>query len=628
MCGIAGWISTKDAPTDHAVLTRMTEALAHRGPDGHGAYHATTRDGHHRIALGHCRLAIIDPAGGIQPMLSTDGQIALIFNGEIYNFQALRDDLRAQGFIFTTQSDTEVLINAWRAWGVDCLRRLRGMFAFALWDAGREMLFMARDRFGKKPLFLHQSADTILFASEIKALLAHPGVTARQDLAAVLDYLTYRYVPAPATMFEGITKLMPGTYALWHKNRLTQAPYAVPPDCEASAPMDAAARADPVQAFADKLDESVRLRMIADVPFGAFLSGGLDSSAIVALMTRHSDQPINTYSIGFDEVGFDESAYAKTVAQKFGTHHFETRLTAEDIIRTLPTAIRFQDAPLAEPTDVALLVLSRHAAQSVKMVLSGEGADEILAGYPKHQIEPWVDVYQAVIPQSLHDHVLRPLIDALPAGFYRQRLLAHILSLREVDKRLPRWFGALDHCERDALLAIDLPPRTVGPFAFTTDRTVSSLRRCLAFDQLSWLPDNLLERGDRMTMAASVESRMPFMDHELAMLVSTLPDAIRLQGGQQKWILRQAMRDILPAAILNRRKVGFRVPVSRWLQAGLKDYVHDHLLGLSSRTRTLYQRPVLEKILHQHQSGQLNHEKLIWMLLSFELFQKEYGLGF
>jgi asparagine synthase (glutamine-hydrolysing) len=627
MCGIAGWIDLTSANADKSALTRMTDAIAHRGPDGNGGHYTQTRDGQHTIALGHRRLAIIDPKGGVQPMHSTDGQITLVFNGEIYNFQSLRDELRAQGFIFTTHSDTEVLLNAWRAWGVDCLRRLRGMFGFALWDAGREILFIARDRFGKKPIFFHQNSQRLLFGSEIKSILAY-GIAATQDKQSALDYLQYRYVPGPATMFEGITKLMPGSYMLWQDGKLTQAQYAVPSDGEAPAPLTAASRDNPVQSFTSILDESVRLRMVSDVPFGAFLSGGIDSSTIVALMSRHSNLPINTFSVGFKEAAFDETEYAQQIAKRYKTNHHEWLMQADDVIKLLPEAIGFRDAPVAEPTDVAVMVLSRVARKTVKMVLTGEGSDEILAGYPKHKYEPLAALYQKLVPPFAHNKIIEPLLDALPAKFYRARTLAHSFGLRDPHDRLPRWFGALDLLERKALVVSGINQRPISNFAFASSLDVSALRRCLYFDQTSWLPDNLLERGDRMTMAASIEARMPFMDHELAAFMSTLPDRYRICNGTQKWILRESMRDILPSEILGRRKVGFRVPVSVWFRTSLKDYVYDNLMGPSSRSRGFYQQAALKRILEQHTSGRVNHEKLIWALLSFELFQQKYNLNF
>ena len=410
--------------------------------------------------------------------------------------------------------------------------------------ANARFCFLARDRFGKKPLFLRQDGARLLFASEIKSILAYPGITARQERASFLDFLHYRYVPAPHTMFEGIGKLMPGSYALWQNGEWRMASYFTPSDGEAPAPLCAKARENPVKAFTEFLDECVRLRMVSDVPFGAFLSGGLDSSAIVALMSRHSNLPVNTFSVGFREAAFDETGYAQQVATRFKTNHHEWRMASDDVIKLLPEAIRFRDGPTSEPTDVAVMVLSRQAAQSVKMVLTGEGSDEILAGYPKHKFENYVGLYQRLVPSFLHNHLLQPLIDALPARFYRYRTVAHAFGQRDARQRMPRWFGALDKGERDDLAAA-LPGRVLGDYAFAATN-VSALRRCLYFDQTSWLPDNLLERGDRMTMAGSIEARMPFMDHELAAFMTTLPDDCRIRGGVQKWILRQAMQDILP----------------------------------------------------------------------------------
>jgi asparagine synthase (glutamine-hydrolysing) len=344
-------------------------------------------------------------------------------------------------------------------------------------------------------------------------------------------------------------------------------------------------------------------------------------------MSRQTNVQVDTFSVGFKEAAFDETAYADMVAKKFNCRHHEWRMAADDVMTLLPAAIRFRDAPIAEPTDMALLTLSRVAAQNVKMVLSGEGSDEILAGYPKHKAEPWVDLYQRLVPAPAHKYLLQPLIDALPAAHYRARTVAHCFGLRDAHERMPRWFASLSLQERSGLVAADIPPREISNFAFADDPSISALRRCLYFDQRSWLPDNLLERGDRMTMGASIEARMPFMDHELAALVATMPDNVRIRGGVQKWILRAAMADTLPPEILTRRKVGFRVPVSVWFRGSLRDFVHESLMGVTSSSRALYRKDALQKIIDQHNEGRVNHEKLIWMLLSFELFQKEYGLS-
>ncbi len=625
MCGIAGWIDERDAAQAPYVLQRMNDAIAHRGPDGQGEYFAKTRDDRHAIALGHRRLAIIDLVTGDQPMCSPDGATALVFNGEIYNFKELRDDLRRQGQEFATTSDTEVLLNAYRVWGPECVRRLRGMYAFAIWDAAREQLVLGRDRFGKKPLYLWQHHDTLIFASEIKALLVHPKVKAELDLNSVSDYLQYRYVPGPHTLFKGIAKLRPGAYGVWKDGKLIVRDYYLPPD-GGERPVQVAAAEDAVGAFADRLDECIRLRMVSDVPFGAFLSGGVDSSAVVALMTRHSNMPINTFSVGFRESQYSELRYARLVAERFKTNHHEIVVAAEHVMALLPRLIAYRDAPLAETADVPIYLLSCEAAKSVKMVLTGEGSDELLAGYPKHLFEPYVAVYQALMPQGLHHGLIEPLVGLLPSRYYRISTLIKSFGLTDPRERLPRWFGAISLAERDRLSAIEAPPRPADarPFAVAEDQT--PLRRMLYFDQTSWLPDNLLERGDRMTMAASIEARMPFMDHELAALVTRYPDGCRIRRGEQKWLLRRAMRDILPAEILNRPKVGFRLPVNEWFRTTLKDFVYDHLLGQDSRTRHYWRPGMLKTMLDQHSARRSNHEKLIWALLTLELFQRHYRL--
>jgi asparagine synthase (glutamine-hydrolysing) len=625
MCGIAGWIDWSRTPPAAATLGHMNDAIAHRGPDGDGTFFAQTRDGT-QIGLAHRRLAIIDLNTGAQPMHSADGAVTIVFNGEIYNFRELREELTARQHRFLTASDTEVIIAAYREWGPDSVSRLRGMFAFALWDAERERLVLARDPFGKKPLYLCRQPTRLLFGSEIKALLAHPAVQPKLDRHSVLDFLQYRYVPGPNTLFEGIAKLDPGNYAVWQDGQLSTTCYYRPPDGGGAAEAEAV-EADPVAGFLATLDEAVRLRMVADVPFGAFLSGGIDSSAVVALMSRHSDLPINTFSVGFNEAQYSELGYARQVATQFKTNHHELIVAPEDIIDRLPEAIGFRDAPVAETADVPIWMLSQEAGKSVKMVLTGEGSDEILAGYPKHKYEPYVAMYQRLVPALLHDRLVEPLVDLLPYGCYRVRTLAHSFGLRDPMERLPRWFGALDLAERAKLVALDVALRPADTRPFAGCRQPSPLRRMLYFDQTSWLPDNLLERGDRMTMAASIEGRMPFMDTKLAAFVSRHKDSCRIRFGENKWLLRRAMEPILPRDILHRAKVGFRVPVNLWFRTVLKDYIRDLLLGPGSLTRDYYRRDALTQVLDQHVEGRTNHEKLIWSLMNLELFQRRYRLA-
>ena len=621
MCGIAGFVARDAALNFSSCLREMADVIAHRGPDDEGFYQTTASEGGFQIGLAHRRLSIIDLASGHQPIGNEDGSIQIVFNGEIYNFEALRDELIAQGHHFVTASDTETIVHAYEEYGDACVEKFRGMFAFAIWDSRRERLLLARDRFGKKPLFLAEHDGQLLFGSEIKSLLAFPGMRAQVDQDAVWDYLAYRYVPGPATLFAGIRKLAPGSVAVWEKGRLSERRYYSPPD-----QMPWAAQAlpdDPVGRFLALLDESVKIRMISDVPFGAFLSGGIDSSAVVGLMARHASQPVKTFSVGFDESQYSELAYAATIAKQFATDHHELTVSQDHLMDELPALVRFRDAPVAEPSDIPIYLLSKEARKSVKMVLTGEGSDEFLGGYPKHVFEAYAQGYQ-LLPGLLRHGLIEPLIHALPYRFRRAKTAIVNLGLDDREERMARWFGALSDRERNDLAAFR-PSRThSGATPFDTPAGNSALRKILYFDQTSWLPDNLLERGDRMTMAASLEARMPFMDHELAAYVSSLPDHYRVRGRQTKWILREAMKRLLPAEILERPKVGFRVPVNEWFRGPMRDYLYDHLTGADSLTAHYYRPEALQRLLAEHVNGRQNHEKLLWMLLNLEVWQRQY----
>jgi asparagine synthase (glutamine-hydrolysing) len=624
MCGIAGYLSTRARDDLSQALRGMTAAISHRGPDDVGYFESATADGGLRVGLGHRRLSIIDLSTGHQPLGNADGSVQIVFNGEIYNFEALRAELSAHGHVFRTRSDTEVIVHAYERWGTDCVSRLRGMFAFAIWDARLGRLFLARDRFGKKPLFVYSRDGVLLFASEIKSLLQFPGVTARVNHSALWDYFRYRYVPGPATLFTGVRKLMPGSWMLCDANGTTESIYYLPPD---GLRLQASARsADPVGGFLELLEESVRIRMISDVPFGAFLSGGIDSSAVVGLMARHSSLPVKTFSVGFAEGAYSELAHARTIAELFRTEHHELVVSQTHLLEHLPALTRFRDAPVAEPSDIPIFLLASEARRTVKMVLTGEGSDEMLGGYPKHVYESCVAAYQW-LPLGLRRALIEPAARALPYRFRRAKTAITNLGIESWTQRMPRWFGALtdDDCAR--LLTFAPPPadgREGVPLCAAPGD--SALRAILYFDQTSWLPDNLLERGDRMTMGASIEARMPFLDHELAAFVSALPDAWRVRGFTTKRILRLAMQRLLPARILQRPKVGFRVPVNEWFRTSMRAYLLEHLTGADARTRDYYRPEELQRLLREHFDGRQNHEKLLWCLLNLEIWQREYNL--
>jgi asparagine synthase (glutamine-hydrolysing) len=624
MCGIAGAITPPGSGVTRETLERLLDRIAHRGPDGSGLEEYTAGTGH-KVLLGHRRLAIIDPVGGRQPMCDEVAGLALTFNGEIYNFRMLREELKGAGYRFRLDSDTEVLLRAYQHWGEQCVAHLRGMFAFAIWDARKQRLFMARDRFGEKPLFIREEGGGLYFASEIKALLELPGARPQVDVSAVWDYLAYRYVPGPKTLLHGIRKLAPGTCAMWERGKLSERRYWTAPDAKAAG--SAIPEGDVVGSFLERLDEVVRLEMVSDVPFGAFLSGGLDSSTIVALMTRHNSK-VKTFSVGFGgpESAYSELGYADVIAKHFATDHHELVINPDDLIEHLPKLVGFRDAPVTEPSDIPIYMLAKEASRSVKMVLTGEGSDEVLGGYPKHVYERFAASYQ-MLPGFLRNGLIAPLTQSLPYGFRRAKTAITNLNIEDWRERLPRWFGACNEEERDKLSTLRVNGHAFGGNVppFDGDPARSTLRRILYFDQTSWLPDNLLERGDRMTMAASIESRVPFLDHELAAFVSGLPDQYRVKGMKTKWILREAGRSLIPDAILDRPKVGFRVPVNKWFRGPMREYLQDHLQGPGSKTRGYFDPRVLDRTVAEHIDGKQNHEKLLWALLNLEIWHRQYA---
>jgi asparagine synthase (glutamine-hydrolysing) len=622
MCGIAGWVARPESMLTVETLESMLQAIAHRGPDDQGVCCFRCAGTGHHVFLGHRRLAIIDPVGAHQPMCDAAAGLALTFNGEIYNFRELRAELTELGYRFARDSDTEVLLRAYQHWEGEVVQHLRGMFAFAIWDARNERLFLARDRFGEKPLFLYENGNGLYFASEIKALLCVPGIKPSVNLEAVWDYLAYRYVPGPNTLFTGIRKLMPGTVATWERGKLKEERYWTAPDrnpCRLQRP-----QRDAVATFLSLLDEAVKLQMVSDVPFGAFLSGGLDSSTIVALMSRYNST-VKTFSVGFGENRYSELAYAAEVAAHFGTQHCEIVVAYRDMIERLPQLVAYRDAPVSEPSDIPIYLLACEASRSVKMVLTGEGSDEILGGYPKHIAERFAQGYQ-LLPGYVRHRLIEPLTHALPYDFRRIKTAVTNLNIEDRPERYVRWFGALNRSERDRLSVLRLngTPLLDAP-PFDADPRSSALRRILYFDQTSWLPDNLLERGDRMTMAASIEARVPFLDHELAAFVSSLPDRFRVRGLQSKWVLREAGKQLIPERILARPKVGFRVPVNEWFRGEMREYLLDHLQSGSSITRAYYDPRVLDHVLAEHLNGRQNHEKPLWAMLNLEIWHRQYA---
>ncbi len=616
MCGIAGYVARTDAGIPDETAEAMADTIAHRGPDDAGTYFADASHGW-RVGFGFRRLAIIDLTTGAQPMVAPDGT-AIVFNGEIYNYRELKQELQAEGVSFRTNSDTEVLLLGYRQWGDRFVERLAGMFAFALWDPVRQRLVLVRDRFGKKPLFLHRRDGLLAFSSEIKGLLALPGIERTLDRDALGLYFAFRYVPGPRTMFAGIAKLEAGQMLVWEDGVESISTYYVPPDSHPRT--EAAPHADPLAEFERLLDQAVTRRLIADVPLGAFLSGGIDSSIVVALMARRTGLPVSTYSIGFTEERYSELPFANLVAKTLGCDHHPILFSTDELIDGLAAATHFRDAPVSEPADLPLLLLSRRAVETLKVVLTGEGSDELLGGYPKHAFDRYAALYHTLVPGGVHHRVIEPSLRALPYRFRRIKTLAASLGERDFVARMIRWFGALSAQERDELTTVPRPRYSVPH----DDPRNGALRRILSFDQSVWLPDNLLERGDRMTMGASLESRMPFLDHDLAAFVSSLPDRYRLRGLTGKWILRRAAEKVLPESIVARPKSGFRMPVNEWFRNEMRPFLTDMLLATDTRSRDFYRPGALQASLREHFEGKQNHEKLVWQMLALELFLREH----
>ena len=584
MGAIAGWVAGRNAPDENAIGA-MLQALAHRSAGG-GVYALQSESGH-RVVLG-------------EAFYDEDAGIAVALDGAIANRAELLGKLTPRGYRFTTGLAGEVLARAYEHWDKDVVHHLRGAFAFAIWDARKDRLMLARDRMGEKPLYL-ADCGALYFGSEIKALLKAPGIKAQADPGAVRDYLAYRYVPGPRTLVSGIRKLLPGTYALWQFGRTKEVRYWTAPDRN---PRSGQVIEDPVAQFTEKLDEAVKLQS----PGAVLLSGGLDSAMLVALASRHG--PLKTYSAGFADDPDSELPGAAQVAKQFGTEHHEIVLSPRDVVARLAQVVAHRDAPVARPADVALHFMAHEVSRKTNAVLTGEGGDAVLGGQRRHLAERYGWAFRSM-PTLL--------MVAAPLAHSRPHMQSVIASLRTADtyRRYVRWNGAVGVKERDRLF-----PGERRPVAFDADPRSSNLRRALYFDQSSWLPDDVLERADRMTMAASLEARAPFLDHRLVEFVSALPDDQRVRGFATKWILRQAARPLLGG--LRPRKGGFGIHAGAWLRGELREFLVDHLRGPGSLTRSYYEARVLDGVLDQHLAGKRDHETLLWTLLNLEIWHRNH----
>ncbi|HYY53012.1 MAG TPA: asparagine synthase (glutamine-hydrolyzing), partial [Myxococcales bacterium] len=621
MCGISGFVNRdKDCPADEALLRRMTDVIAHRGPDGSGHFCSGP------VGLGHRRLAIIDLSqNGAQPMHNEDGAVTVTFNGEIYNYLPLREELIAKGHVFRSRCDTEVLVHGYEEWGDALPERLAGMFAFAIWDARRQRLFVARDRLGKKPLYYHLGRQRFVFGSEIKSLLCDATVPRELDDEALDLYLSARYVPAPLTMFAGIHKLPPASCAVYENGELRIRRYW---KCEFPDETDARSDGELAHELWSRLRDATEARMMSDVPLGVFLSGGLDSSCIAAqlidLRQKRGEGDVKSFSVGYRaDDGSSELDQARRVALALGTRHREVLVTAEDFQRFLPDLVWYMDEPIADAACVPLYYLSRRAREEVVVVLSGEGADEVLAGYPIYRTMLWMEHLRAVAPLA---SAAMPLLRHPKARKYLR------WATLPLEQRYRGVSVAFSDDEKARL--IGRPParvseRLVNRLAQEWAETdgLPPLERMLELDRRIWLPDDLLFKADKMTMATSQELRVPFLDHRLIEWAAGLPAEVKLRGSTGKWLLREAARDRLPAECTAPGKRGFTVPVSNWFRRQLHTPVRDALLASDSLSRSRFGEKAVRRLLDDHLRGRSDRKEELYALWVLELWRKRFEVG-
>ncbi len=624
MCGITGVVDLRGRrEPDRALLRRMNDAIAHRGPDGEGEHHEPG------VALGHRRLAIIDVATGQQPLYNEDQSVVVVYNGEIYNYQSLIPELQALGHVFHTKSDTEVIVHAWEAWGEACVDRFRGMFAFALWDRNRETLFLARDRLGVKPLFYALLPDgQCVFGSELKSVLLHPGVTRTIDPCAVEEYFAVGYVAEPRTIYTSVRKLPPAHTLVLRRGAAPTDPreyWDVRFSLENRITFD-----DAMAELDQRLKDSVRLRMISEVPLGAFLSGGVDSSAVVSAMARISDAPVNTCSISFDDPAFDETRFAQRVAERYRTRHFVDTVASDDF-GLIDTLAGLYDEPYADSSAIPTYRVCQLARKHVTVALSGDGGDESFGGYRRYQLHLMEEKLRAALPLA----VRRPLFGLLGRVYpkadwaprmFRAKTTFESLARTSVEAYLQsvsivrgpmraRLFSAQARAALGGYRVDDLFARHAERAA--TDDPLALIQY---LDLKTYLVGDINTKVDRASMAHSLEVREPLMDHPLVEWLATLPSDFKMRGGEGKRLLKKSMEPWLPDDVLYRPKMGFAVPLIRWFRGPLRETVRKAVLGDTLRDTGLFEPRVLEEIVGAHESGRRDYSAPLWTLLMFEAF--------
>ncbi len=629
MCGIAGIVAADRLDADdRARVERMRDVLTHRGPDDAGLF------ADEQAALGHRRLSIVDLAAGHQPLSNEDGGISIVFNGEIYNHADLRPGLEAHGHRYRTRSDTETIVHGYEQWGDACVERLRGMFAFAIWDAPRRRLLLARDRLGVKPLYWTLAGGRLLFASEIKGILESGLIRAEANESALPELLGTRYLSGTETLFKGIHRLLPGHTLVFANGSVTMREYWDVPTGRHVEEVAGLSEQDAVRRFRELLEEAVRVRLMADVPLGMFLSGGLDSSAIAALMARMIDRPLRTFSVAFKDRAFSELEYARQVSRVIKADAHEIVIDDGDFFGALPRLIWHEDEPIAHPSSVPLYFVSALAREHVKVVLTGEGSDELLAGYGKYPraLVNWhAGGAYGLMPAPVRTWIADRLVPRLPRRLARYATRSFLAMPRTPEAMFFDNFAAVGVKRQHALLTRSVAAGSTLEAAYGPSRAYfdapngrsSVLDRLLYTDLKTYLVE-LLMKQDQMSMAASIESRVPFLDHHLVEFAAALPPRMKLRGFTTKWILREAVRSILPREILNRPKMGFPVPFAMWTRGRWSGAVRDVLLDPRSRQRGIVDPGAVERLIEQHAAGQVEGGDALWGLLNLELWYRTH----
>ncbi len=617
MCGIVGVFNYRNRePVDRGLLRAMNERIFHRGPDEDGFFEI---DG---LGLAMRRLTIIDLSTGTQPISTDDGRCTIVYNGELWNYKELRAKLEARGRHFHTHCDTESVLLAYAEWGDACCEHLRGMYAFAVWDAAAQRLFIARDRMGKKPLYYYDNGETLVFGSEIKSLLLHPSVPREVNVQGVADHLTLRYIPAPDTMFKGIKKLPSGHWMsvdrtgpriqeYWNFQFSHEKPRSYEEYSEE---------------LRSRFTDCVKMRLMSDVPLGATLSGGVDSTLIVALMRDLVAGPIQTFAVGYQEESVSELKWAKIAADRYGVDHHEVMVTVEEYLANLEPCTWFRDEPVSEFAEVPQYLLCKLARQYVTVLLTGEGGDELFGGYPKCHTDRLARLYH-LLPRAVREKFIGAMVQALPFECRRLKVAEQALRYPQA-QRIPMWFGSFDNAHKDAILSPDLHVshdvgRLVEPMLDRV-RGAHPVEQMLYWDLRAWLPDNLMMKADRMAMGVSLEARVPFLDHELVEFSARVPTQYKIKNGILKYILKDTFKDKLPEEVISRRKAGFLVPVSIWMGGKLGQYTRDMLLSQEARQRGYYNAREVERTLELHFSGRQDFERELWTLLNLEIWHRVF----